>query len=275
MIDVYGAPITGIDTHAHIFQTDLPMVKNRRYSPDYNATCNDYLANLNDHHMSHGVLVQPSFLGTNNDYLLNALKNYPTRLKGIAVVEANIPAEKLDEMNEKGIVGARLNLIGKSLENYATAEWKAFFKKLERLNWTVEIQRNIEDLPIILPDILDTGLKVIIDHFALPNKAYEFDNPSQKAFLDSLTTGTIWIKISAAYRCHANAEEAKAMFAVLRQAYGNDDHFLWGSDWPNTRFENQTNYTAQYNIMNALLSDTTVRQKVLVKNPAKLFHFIS
>jgi len=40
------AGITGIDTHAHIFRQDLPMVPGRRYSPSYDATVEQYLAHL-------------------------------------------------------------------------------------------------------------------------------------------------------------------------------------------------------------------------------------
>ena len=45
-------PISGIDTHAHIFRQDLPMVAGRRYSPDYDALIEQYLAHLDRHGLS-------------------------------------------------------------------------------------------------------------------------------------------------------------------------------------------------------------------------------
>lgn len=48
------AAITGIDTHAHIFRQDLPMVPGRRYSPSYDATVEQYLNHLDACGLSQG-----------------------------------------------------------------------------------------------------------------------------------------------------------------------------------------------------------------------------
>jgi predicted TIM-barrel fold metal-dependent hydrolase len=54
----------------------------RRYAPSYDAPLGDYLGQLLAHGFSHGVLVQPSFLGTDNRYLLSALQTVPGQLRG-------------------------------------------------------------------------------------------------------------------------------------------------------------------------------------------------
>jgi predicted TIM-barrel fold metal-dependent hydrolase len=41
---------------------------------------------LDRYGMSHGVLIQPSFLGTDNAYMVQGLRTAPERLRGIAVV---------------------------------------------------------------------------------------------------------------------------------------------------------------------------------------------
>lgn len=55
---------TSIDTHAHVFTRNLKMIEGRRYSPSRDATLTDYLDTLNENGISHGVLVQISFLGS-------------------------------------------------------------------------------------------------------------------------------------------------------------------------------------------------------------------
>ncbi len=100
----------GVYTHAHIFKAGLDLAPGRRYAPDYDATVDDYLAILDKHGVSHGVLVQPSFLGTNNSYVMKALHRYPDRLRGIAVVEPDIGFDSLAAMDAEGVVGIRLNL---------------------------------------------------------------------------------------------------------------------------------------------------------------------
>jgi predicted TIM-barrel fold metal-dependent hydrolase len=274
MISDTNLPVKGIDTHAHIFRTDLPMTAERRYAPDYNALPEDFLMQLANYNISHGVLVQPSFLGTDNSFMLQALHQYPQKLKGIAVVDPSISDNELDELDAAGVVGIRLNLINKPLENYTSPLWQTFLTKLAKRKWVVEIQRELDDLASFLPAILESGVEVIIDHFGRTLQGIQPANRAHQDFLDLLSSGApIWTKISAAYRCNANIEQAQAMLAILRTAYGHSELLLWGSDWPNTQFETQTDYTEQYGFMEALLPSTDERNKVLITNPSKLFKF--
>ena len=87
------AVFTGIDTHAHVFTQDMQMIEGRRYTPAYDALIADYSAMLDDNGLSHGVLVQISFLGTDNSYLLRTLRQEPARLRGIVVVDPGIRTE--------------------------------------------------------------------------------------------------------------------------------------------------------------------------------------
>lgn len=274
MISDANLPVKGIDTHAHIFRTDLPLAAERRYAPDYNALPEDFLMRLSNHNISHGILVQPSFLGTDNSYMVEALRQHPEKLKGIAVVDPSISDSELDELDASGVVGIRLNLINKPIENYTSPLWQTFLGKLAKRKWVVEIQRELNDLASFLPAILESGVEVIVDHFGRTLEGIQPANPAHQDFLDLLSSGApVWTKISAAYRCNANIEQAQEMLAILRKAYGSSELFLWGSDWPNTQFEEQTDYTAQYDFMEALLPSMDERNKVLITNPSKLFKF--
>ena len=112
MTQLASGALTGVDTHAHIFHQGLELAGNRRYSPDYDATVEQYLGHLDHCGLSHGVLVEPSFLGTDNRHLVDALRRFPQRLRGTAVVARDVTEETLDELAEAGVVGIRLNLIG-------------------------------------------------------------------------------------------------------------------------------------------------------------------
>ncbi|SBS27759.1 2-pyrone-4,6-dicarbaxylate hydrolase [Marinomonas spartinae] len=266
-------PITGIDTHAHIFRSDLPLTQNRRYAPEYNALDTEFIELFERHHFSHGVLIQPSFLGSDNHFMVEALKANSEKLRGIAVVEPSISDSELDELADAGVVGIRLNLIKKTLAEYTTPVWRALFGKLEKKGWQVEIQREIDDLHQVLPIILDSGVDVVIDHFARPTHGIHVDNPNHLAFLQLLEHAPIWMKLSATYRANATLEQAKEMLSLLRKAYGHSERFLWGSDWPHTQFETRTQYSDQVDIVNALLSDPDERRKVLIENPTRCFKF--
>ncbi|WP_416637370.1 amidohydrolase family protein [Pseudomonas sp. OHS18] len=265
--------ITGIDTHAHIFRQDLPMVANRRYSPHYDALVEQYLEHLDRFGLSHGVLIQPSFLGTDNRFMVEALRQHSQRLRGVAVVDVAVSDAELDELAAAGVVGIRLNLIGKQLQDYTGPAWNALFERLAGRGWQVEIQRGIEDLAQIVPAIVATGVNVVLDHFGLPTGGIDAQNPGHQAFLQLLGDSRVWLKLSAAYRSNTDPVQCAAVVAQLRAAAGGSERFLWGSDWPNTQFEDRTDYAEQFELIEALLPDAAERHQVLVANPARLFGF--
>lgn len=271
MTQLATAALTGVDTHAHIFQHNLKLAGNRRYSPDYDATIEQYLAHLDHCDLSHGVLVQPSFLGTDNSHMVSALRRFPQRLRGTAVVERDVDDETLDELAEAGVVGIRLNLIGQPLEDYRSAAWQTLFAKVARRGWSVEIQRGMEDLDAILPQILAAGVAVVIDHFGLPSGEIDPINSHHRGLLSLLSSEEIWVKLSATYRSRSSPAQALRSIDRLRDAYGHSERMLWGSDWPHTRFEDQADYGNQFSMMQTLLPDADERRQVLVDNPARLF----
>lgn len=273
MTGLCSPPLTGVDTHAHIFRHDLPMAPGRRYSPHYDAQVEQFLDHLDRHGLSHGVLIQPSFLGTDNGFMLQALRRYQQRLRAVAVVDADVSEAQLDELAAAGVVGIRLNLIGKSLANYSGPVWTALFERLAARGWQVEIQRGIDDVALIVPAVLASGVTVVIDHFGLPAGGIDPGKPNHRAFLELLGDARVWLKLSAAYRSQSDLPQTATVLAQLRQASGGIERFVWGSDWPNTQFEGQTDYDRQVAFIEALLPDAGERTQVLTTNPAKLFGF--
>src|SRR5947209_4548412 len=94
-----------VDSHAHVFAQGLRLAHSHRYAPGYDATLDAYLRILDAHDIEHGVLVQPSFLGTDNGYLLEALAREPRRLRGVAVVAPDIEDDELQRLDSQGVSG--------------------------------------------------------------------------------------------------------------------------------------------------------------------------
>lgn len=266
-------PMTGIDCHAHVFLRDLPLAKERRYNPEYEATPDMFVKNLDRYGLSHGVLIQPSFLGTDNSYMLAALQQYPQRLRGIAVVDPGIGEDELDALQAAGIRGIRLNLVGREPDNYARGNWPALFRSVARRGWQVEIQRPLDDLAGVLHALLPFGMDLVVDHFGLPCGTINPKVMAHRAFLDLLARYPVWVKLSAPYRSSADEQQAQHSLECLLEAYGHGERLLWGSDWPHTRFEQDADYWQQYQRFTALVPEGNLRQQILLDNPARLFGF--
>ena len=262
--------ITGIDSHAHVFLRSLPLTSRRRYSPQSDAGVEQYLAMLDGNGMSHGVLVQPSFLGRDNSYLLEALAVAGERLRGIAVVDPEISFEQMRVLARRGVVGVRLNLLGQPDPNFSSSIWQSHLGRLCDLDWQVEIQAEAGRVAKLAKRLLDARLPVVIDHFGRPDTAAD---PGFRHLLDLVGTGRLWVKLSGVYRLGANGPALAAQAVpLLRDALGLD-HLIWGSDWPHTQFEAVASPGAALAALDEWLPDPADRKTVLVDAPARLFGF--
>lgn len=276
MIDVRSTPMLGIDAHAHVFTRNLSLASGRRYTIDYDATLPAYLAHLDAQGLSHGVLVQPSFLGTDNQYLLDALAQAPDRLRGVVVVDPEIDADTLRAMAEQGVVGIRLNLMGKPLPDFGEPQWAPLFKQIAALGWHVELHRHVEDLPCLIRGLLPFGCKIVVDHFGRPDAGLGVDDPAFQALLELGLTGQVWVKVSAIYRLGEN-EELNAAFAsaalpLLVRNFGAN-RLVWGSDWPHTQHERQVSYAKVVEQFRQLDCPDPIKRSLMVDTPRELFGF--
>ena len=240
-----GQPQGRYDGHAHVFDTDGPLTPARRYTPARPARFADYCALLARHGLNGALLVQPSFLGTDNTYLLDCLRRTEVHdgllFRGVAVTGPATPEKTLVHLAEAGVVGMRLNLIGQRLPNFSTPDWRAHLRDLARLGWHLEVQIEGARLPPLLPVLGEQTHALVIDHFALPTDGRHERCPGFQALIN--TRGEhLFVKLSAPYRAFPQLKgpmltEAAVMAAVdLIERFG-PARMVWGSDWPWTRHE--------------------------------------
>ncbi|WP_296256211.1 MULTISPECIES: amidohydrolase family protein [unclassified Pseudomonas] len=276
MSDTFPASILGIDGHAHVFSRELDLTSARRYSPDYDATLATYQHNLHNHGLSHGVLVQPSFLGSDNSYLLDALKQAPAQLRGVVVVDRDISRTQLDEMDRLGVVGIRLNLMGKVLPDFSEPQWKVLFGHVAELDWHVELHRHVADIPALVRGLLAFGVKIVVDHFGRPDARLGLDQPGFGDMLELGLSGQLWLKVSGIYRLEGSEQQnldfARAALPLLVQSFG-PQRLVWGSDWPHTQHEDRVSYATVVEQLQALGCTPQVTRSLLIEAPQVLFDF--
>ncbi|MGL4634906.1 MAG: amidohydrolase family protein [Beijerinckiaceae bacterium] len=262
-----------IDTHAHIFKRGLPLAPGARYTSDYDAPVEDYLKQLDANGMTHGVLVQISFLGTDNSFIINGIKESKGRLKGIAVVDPTIFYNDMKTMDQAGIVGVRLNLVGRPIPDFTADPWPEHLKRVAALGWQVEVHREAKDLPQIVTPLLNAGVNVVVDHFGRFDGALGVKDPGFEYLLKQGASKRLWVKVSAAYRNGkdgAGEAAALAAYPLLRDALGAD-RLLFGSDWPHTTHEKTINFANQKAFFEKMVTRADERKLILGDNAAKLF----
>lgn len=264
-----------VDSHAHVFLHTLAMAEHHRYVPDYDAPLSEYLGLLDRYGMTNGVLVQPSFLGTDNSFMLACVRAHPERLRCIAVINPATDLHALDDMNSVGCVGIRLNLIGLPDPQLAGEIWQTALTKLREMDWLVEVQAEASRLEHTMKPLLEAGVRVVVDHFGRPDPVTGVDDPGFQYLLSTGSTGRVSVKISGAYRNgdHGRGEEiAGQAMPLLRKTFGLQQ-IVWGSDWPHTQFEKKTSYEAAYRLLLKLLPREQDRHIVLWESASRLFGF--
>lgn len=258
-----------IDTHAHVFLQGHPVMPNARHAPTHDALADTYVALLDRHGLTHGLLTAPSFYGTDNSLVLAALRRHPQRLRGTVTVEPGIGRETMREMAREGVVGIRFNLFGVDrLPDFYSGTCQALFADAAALDWHVEIFAEGPKLHALLPPLLESGVHVVVDHFGRPDPAAGAHCTGFRSLLEAMEGGNVWAKLSAPYRL-GGVDPVPLAQALL--AAGGVERLLWGSDWPWTQNAAGMTYERTLHWLEQWVPDEHQRAAILGENPARLF----
>lgn len=254
-----------IDSHTHAWSSGCNLTTIRRYTPIQEHTYEMLLSSMNKAGVKRAVLVQPSFLGTDNSYLLRQLEQNPECLRGVVVVEPDIGKSKFERMVKIGVTGVRLNILGTSITGKELVEKNKNIINLIRINnCHLEIQTKGAHWDEILPALMKENITVVVDHFGRPesSKCLGF-----KSILKHLASGRLWVKLSGWYRFDANS--VNLMQQLIQIA---PENLVWGSDYPWTQNEDGRTYESCLHKLGEWCNDE-YHKKILTKNPEKLFKF--
>jgi predicted TIM-barrel fold metal-dependent hydrolase len=221
-----------IDAHSHVFIRGLKTAMDARYVPHYDAAWQTLLALAEQNGVGRAVILQPSFLGFDNTYLLDALRARPDRFRGVPWISPSIDvsAAEWEEMARLGVRGLRFPIYG-----LPTPHWPAYTDMLAealRRDWPIHLYVESRRLPEMLPLLLDAGHKVVIPHFGMfDRKLGPLRDPGFELLLEKASTGRVWVVLSGAYR--VGLERARPAAPLLLTAFG-PGRLLWGGDWPHT-----------------------------------------
>lgn len=250
------------------------MIAGRRYSPRYEALLESYLAELDAAGLQAGVLVQPSFLGTDNSYLVHALQQADGRCKGVAVVDETVSSAELTRLKAAGVRAIRLNLFGCRTPDLRGAPWRRVLADVQRMAWHVEVHCPHSELAAVLPPLLEAGCPVVVDHFGRPDFSAETALRELDFLCDQGASGQVWVKLSAPYRVwrRPDPQAYQAAVAHLISRLGAQ-RLMWGSDWPHTQHESGNSLMGSLRLFLEAVSDTAVLEQILLDTPRRFFQF--
>ncbi len=263
-------PPGAVDCHAHVMRRGIPMTGDRHSEPTRDIGAEEFLAVLDLHGVTSGVLTAPSFYGADNALLLNALSHAPEQLRGTVILD---PEQEpvLDDLERQGVRGVRLNWLRRTtLPDAGSVSYQRLFAAMRERGWHIELFLEGDRLHEVLPHLLASGARVVLDHFGCPEPTMGVVSAGFFTVLAAVRDGNTWVKLSAPYRLYG-ANPRPYVNALLEA--GGPERLVWGSDWPWIGHEGLFNYQDCLEWLTHWVPDEATRRTILVDTPAELFGF--
>ena len=258
-----------VDTHAHIYPRNTPLIAGATHHPDRDVTPEEYTSTLDAHGVLFGVHAAASFMGPYNDYTLAALARYP-RLRATAIVDPSVSLMELKAMDQAGVVGIRFSLRDyKGTPDLGTIEYKRLFRRIADLDWHVHVYAEGERIATLTDQLLAAEVKIVVDHYGNPTAAQGLNSPGFQAALRAIGSGRGWVKVSAPYRS-VGCDHAALAARLL--AEGGAERLLFGSDWPFVGHESKVTYQEMVQSFERVIPDATTRGQI-GRTAARLYKF--
>ena len=220
------------------------------------------------------VIVQPSYYGTDNRCMLDALSAAGGCARGVAMVAENCTDEELMAMHVRGVRALRLDLFLRS--TWPTADIIGYIERSVRraraIGWHVQFYTPGWVVRDLLPFLAGLDADFVIDHMGYMLESDGLGDGDFDRLMDVIRGGRGWIKLSAPYRLarDGNFERLLPMARAIIDAA--PDRVIWGSDWPHIP-EGGKDTGVLLNLLSDWAPEAATRRRILVSNPARLFGF--
>jgi predicted TIM-barrel fold metal-dependent hydrolase len=262
----FDSPI--VDSHAHVYTTDMPLSATAWHKPPADATIEQYIATLDQHGVKYAVLAAASLFDDYNDYSIEATRRHK-RLRTTAIVKPTIDPYVMRMMKDDGVVGVRFQWRNvKDLPDITTPEYRKFFRRVRDLDWHVHINQTADKLAAPIATLQAAGVKLVIDHFGHPQRGGVSCEGFQ-AMMRAIDKGRTWVKLSAGYRLESPQVAQDCARALL--AHAGPERLLWGSDWPFAAFEDSMRYEQAIASFKQWIPDANVRRIISGETAFRLY----
>ncbi|MWD25933.1 amidohydrolase family protein [Aquicoccus sp. SCR17] len=267
-------PAGAWETHAHVIGPDetYPWVESRHFNPQV-APVEDFVAMLDTVGLTYGVLIQVSVHGTDNRVLVDALRAYPGRLRGIAVADPSFTDSALAELNEAGVRGVRLlDIVGGGVDIGGLERMAAICAEL---GWHIQLGMRGEGYPALIPRLTDLEVPFVIDHMGWCPPAEGPGGEGFRAVEYLARNARCYVKLSGAFRISGEGPPWADTFVFGRRLVeAAPDRMLWGSDWPHVGLYDPAARPDVGALLDGLADyapDEAQRNAILTTNPERLF----
>ena len=272
-------PAGATDCHAHICgpESSFPYFSERIYTPP-DALLPDYFNLLTHLGVERAVLVQPSIYGTDNRAMLAALKAFPSKLRGVAVVDESITDAEIEALHIAGVRGLRFNIVdlANATGQLPIAMLRSLATRIASLGWHLEFLMHADTFPQLSIDFHDFPVEIVLGHFGYTNASLGIENTGFQNLCAMMREGRAWVKLTGAYRISNEVTPPYSDVNRFAEALieSNPEQLIWGTDWPHVMVKGfMPNDADLCDLLGNWVQDPSHLKKILVSNPERLYDF--
>lgn len=279
----FDLPPGAINTHCHVNSngmTPFPWSEDRKYDPAFAPwrkleELDTFLG------FSGEVIVAATCHGTDNSYMLNALKKSKGRALGVAFLDRNISDQDLTNLDTAGVRGARYSYVKRLTNPPPPEEMIAMANRIKRLNWHIDLYCEAAELQDLEAHIKAIPVPVVFDHMAVPAIDKGVNAPEFQRYLQLFRDKPdCYAKLTCPERLSgSNKPEdwSRVLPFALTLAKEFPGRVITGTDWPhpNMKEGQMPNDGALLNrwIWEIAGRSSATLKRILVDNPRSLFKF--
>jgi len=266
------SPMPGAcDCHVHIYEPErFPLTQRIA-----RASWSDYQQVQRRLGLERALLVQANGYGFDMGCLLDALAQAGDAARGIAVIAPDTSDETLARLHRAGVRGVRFMLIPDAQGALGWDALEPISARIAELGWVINLQVDGRQLPDFEARIRALPSLVSIDHTGKFLEPVGIDHTGFKSLLSLLDSGKVWVKVSAPYETSKSGpphyQDVSVLARTLVQAF--PERCLWASNWPHPGRSPAPDDLAMLDLLSEWALDDSVRRRILVDNPARLYGF--
>lgn len=269
----YVLPPGACDAHCHVFgpAARFPYAPSRAYTPPDAPV--EHLRRLHAHlGIGRAVIVHASCHGTDMRVTLDAIASSNGSYRGVAMVGSGVTDAELERLHAGGIRGVRFNFVSHLGGAPDLVLFDSMLSRVGALGWHIVLHLDAEDIVTYADRIKRIPVPFVIDHMGRVKAERGLDQKPFRMLLDLMHNELAWVKVCGAERVSAGVKpfrDAIPFAAALIEAA--PDRILWGTDWPHPNVKVMPDDGETVDLYAEFSSDETVRRKILVDNPTRLY----
>jgi 2-pyrone-4,6-dicarboxylate lactonase len=220
-----------------------------------------------------GVIVQGGAYREDHGALLAAIRRAPENRRGVALVGRDTSDAALDELNESGVKGARLNFVRHLGNGFDIVRSWQLVRRIEPFGWHLELHIDAEDLERLQEFVQESPVNIVIDHMGRIDATMGLSQAPFQALLKLIGEERCWVKLSGADRLAKRGALKDAIAFARSLLQVAPDRVVWGTDWPHVNLEQSYGDEALFRLLTQIAPDNFSLKRLLVDNPARLYGF--